>query len=233
MSGHSKWATTKRQKEEVDAKRSGLFTKLSKNISVAAREGTDPKMNFKLRIAIDKAKAASMPKDNIERAVARGSGAGGGQLERVLYEGFGPEGIAVMVEAVTDNKNRTFSEIKQYFSRNGGNLGSANSVGWMFELRGVIEISSALTDEQELVLIDAGLLEVRTHGEGQLLNTELSKLQAVKERAEKLGMTVVEASTGYVAKELLTPKKEEAVLAFLDGLDELDDVDSIYTNANI
>lgn len=233
MSGHSKWATTKRQKEVVDAKRSGLFTKLSKNISVAAREGTDPKMNFKLRIAIDKAKTASMPKDNIERAVARGSGAGAGQLERVLYEGFGPEGIAVMVEAVTDNKNRTFSDIKHYFSKNGGNLGSANSVGWMFKLHGVIELSSPLTNEQELTLIDAGLLEVRAHGDEQLLNTEPSKLQTVKELAEKMGLPVIEAATSYVAKELITPKKEETVLAFLDGLDELDDVDSIYTNANI
>lgn len=235
MSGHSKWATTKRQKEIVDSKRSSLFTKLSKNISIAAREGADPKMNFKLRIAIDKAKDASMPKDNIDRAIARGAGTdGGAQLERVLYEGYGPEGIAIMVETVTDNKNRAFSEVKHYFSKNGGNLGSSGAVAWMFDLRGIIHITEPkLTDEQELELIDAGLLDSRSDTDGTTLIANLDALQAVKEHAEKLGLTVKESSTAYLAKDLVKPSNEEAVLNFLDGLDELDDVDNLYTNADV
>lgn len=235
MSGHSKWATTRRQKEVVDSKRGSLFTKLSKNISVAAREGGDPKMNFKLRIAIDKAKEASMPKDNIDRAIARGAGTGdGAQLERILYEGYGPEGIAIMVEAITDNKNRAFSEVKHYFSKNGGNLGSGGAVGWMFDLRGIIRITETkLTEAQELELIDAGLLDANSDDEGTTLVTTLESLQSVKERAEKLGCTVTESSTAYLAKDMVKPAHEESVLNFLDGLDELDDVDTIYTNAEI
>jgi YebC/PmpR family DNA-binding regulatory protein len=235
MSGHSKWATTKRQKEIVDSKRSSLFTKFSKNISIAAREGADAKTNFKLRIAIDKAKEASMPKDNIDRAIARGAGTGTeAQLERVLYEGYGPEGIAIIVEAVTDNKNRAFSDVKHYFSKNGGNLGSGGSVAWMFDLRGIIRIAeTALTDEQELELIDLGLLDLQSDPEGSTLITTLDKLQSVKEGAEQLKLTVKDSSAAYLGKELVKPKNEEVVVKFLDGLDELDDVDTIYTNAEV
>ncbi len=235
MSGHSKWATTRRQKAVVDSKRSSLFTKLSKNISVAAREGADAKMNFKLRLAIDKAKEASMPKDNIDRAIARGAGTGdGAQLERVLYEGYGPEGIAIMVETITDNKNRAFSEVKHYFSKNGGNLGSSGAVAWMFDLRGIVRIAqTSVPDEHELELIDSGLLDLQSDSDGSTLITTLDKLQSVKESAEKLGLTVTESSTAYLGKDLIKPANEDVVVKFLDGLDELDDVDTIYTNAEV
>lgn len=235
MSGHSKWATTKRQKAVTDAKRSGLFTKLAKNISIAAREGTDPKMNFKLRMAIDKARDASMPKENIGRAIARGSGTGEGQkLERIVYEGFGPQKIAVIVETVTDNKNRTFSDLKHYFAKSSGSLGPANSVRWMFDLRGVIAVSQKqLTEVQELGLIDSGLLDTTKDADGITLICELEKLPAVKEHAEKLGLTITDAYAAYVAKERIKTTNKETLIEFLEGLDELDDVDSIYTNADL
>jgi YebC/PmpR family DNA-binding regulatory protein len=176
-----------------------------------------------------------MPKENIDRAVARGAGTGDGvQLERVLYEGYGPEGIAIMVETVTDNKNRAFSEVKHYFSKNGGNLGSGGAVAWMFDLRGIIQIAETkLTDMQELELIDAGLLDSANDPEGNTLIATLESLQSVKERAEKVGLTVKESSAAYLAKDMIKPAHEETVLAFLDGLDELDDVDTIYTNAEV
>ena len=234
MSGHSKWATTKRQKAAVDAKRSSLFTKFSKNISIAARDGADSTSNFKLRIAIDQARAVSMPKDNIERAIARGSGgSGGAQLEHILYEGYGPEGLALIVETITDNKNRTISEIKHYFSKNGGNLAGNGSVSWMFDERGVITVSDkALSEEQELALIDHGLLDVRRNG-GITLITERGKLQEAKETAETLGLTVGEASLAYMPKDSVSPKDSERLANFLDGLDDRDDVHTIYTNADI
>ena len=235
MSGHSKWATTKRQKATVDAKRSSLFTKLAKNISVAARDGADPKANFKLRIAVDKARAFSMPKENIERAIAKGSGTGeGARLESVLYEGFGPLGAAIMVEAVTDNKNRTVSEVKNVFSKHGGNLGGANSVGWMFDLRGIIIVTQpTLSDEQELTLIDKGVIDIQPDESGTTIITRLDALPAVKEEAEKLGLTISEASTGYVAKEKVHPTEEEKILSLLNALDDLDDVNNVYTNAEL
>ena len=234
MSGHSKWATTKRQKAAVDAKRSSLFTKFSKNISIAARDGADSTSNFKLRIAIDQARAVSMPKDNIERAIARGSGgSGGAQLEHILYEGYGPEGLALIIETITDNKNRTISEVKHYFSKNGGNLAGNGSVSWMFDERGVITVSDkALSEEQELALIDHGLLDVRKN-EGITLITERGKLQEAKEAAEALGLSVGEASLAYMPKDAVVPKDSERLTSFLDGLDDLDDVNTIYTNADI
>lgn len=235
MSGHSKWATTKRAKAIVDSKRSSLFTKLSKNISVAARDGADPKMNFKLRIAVDKAKEFSMPKDNIERAIARGAGTGEGvHLETVLYEGYGPGGVAIMVEVITDNKNRAFSEVKHLFSKQGGNLGSAGAVAWMFQPRGVITLKQpTITDEQELELIDLGVVDVLTDPEGATILTEPEALQKVRERCEQLGLSVTEATPSYIPKEKMPAQNESALISFLDALDDLDDVNNVYTNADI
>jgi YebC/PmpR family DNA-binding regulatory protein len=176
-----------------------------------------------------------MPKDNIDRAIARGAGTGdGAQLERVLYEGYGPEGIAIMVEAVTDNKNRAFSEVKHYFSKNGGTLGSSGAVAWMFDLRGLIRLAETeLHDDQELALIDAGLLDTASDADGTTLTTTLDALQAVKEKAEALKLTVKESLTSYIAKDVIRPTNEDTVLTFLEGLDELNDVDNLYTNADV
>lgn len=235
MSGHSKWATTKRQKAAVDAKRSSLFTKLSKNIAIAARDGADPTMNFKLRMAIDAAKGYSMPKDNIERAIARGSGKSGeGQLETALYEGFAPGGIAVLVEAITDNKNRTVSEVKNVFSKHGGNLGGAGAVAWMFVPRGIIRLKNTeVTEEQQLELIDAGLVDVAPDPDGATIICEFERLQACEEKSRAVGLTVEEAAGGYVAKEKIVPQNTEALTALLEALDDLDDVTNIHTNGDI
>lgn len=235
MSGHSKWATTKRAKASVDAKRSGLFTKLSKTIAVAAREGADPAMNFKLRMAIDKAKAMSMPKDNIERAVARGSGTDTGiALETLLYEGFGPDGVALMIQVVTDNKNRSSSEIKHVLADHGGNLGGSGSVAWMFDLRGIIRVrETTVSEPQELTLIDAGLLDSRKDDEGTTLIVSLEQLQKASEEAIRAGLTVEEASTGYIPKEHLHLDNDEKIIALLEAIDDLDDVENVYTNADI
>ena len=162
MSGHSKWATTKRAKEGKDAKRSSLFTKISKIISVAARDGADPEMNFKLRMAIDKAKTFSMPKENIDRAVKKGSGdSGETRIENYIYEGYGPGGVALILEVLTDNKNRSASNIKHIFSKFGGNMGAEGSVRWMFETKGQITLKqSQLTEEDELKIIEAGAEDI-------------------------------------------------------------------------
>lgn len=235
MSGHSKWSKIKRQKGASDTKRSNLFTKLAKNIAVAARNGTDPDMNFKLRMAIDKARSFSMPKDSIARAITRGSGKSEGEkLETAIYEGYGQGGVAIIAEVVTDNKNRTVSEIKHIFSKYNGNLASAGSVAWIFDLRGIITLKEAkLTEEQELALIDVGMLDLEHDDDGSTIITELDKLQPVEEAAKKKGLTVSETSIGYVAKEKIDPANEEKIITLLSALDDLDDVTNVYTNANV
>jgi len=234
MSGHSKWSKIKRQKGAKDAKRSNLFTKLSKNISVAARDGVDPTMNFRLRMAIDKARSFSMPKDSIERAIAKGGGDDGATLSTVLYEGFGPDGVALIIQVVTDNKNRTVSEIKHAFSKNGGNLGGSGSVAWMFDIRGVITIKEPkLSEDQELVLIDSGLIDVQPDESGATLIVEFDQLQKATEAVTEQGLTVEEATAAYIPKESITPENEEKIIQLLDALDDLDDVDNVYTNANV
>lgn len=235
MSGHSKWATTKRQKASTDARRSGLFTKLSKNITIAAREGADPNFNFKLRLAVDQAREASMPKDNIERAIVRGSGGlnGEGQLETMLYEGYGPEGVAVMVEAVSDNRNRTHHSVKHIFSDHGGSLANNGAVAWMFAFRGLITlVATSLTPEQELAVIDLGVLDILTDGQVHLI-TEAKDLQRVKEAVERLDLKVTDASVSYIPKDKTSIKNEAAMLAFLNALDDDPDVNNVYTNATI
>lgn len=235
MSRHSKWSTIKRQKAAADAKRSSVFTKLANAISLAARDGSDPTINFKLRMAIEKAKAFSIPKENIERAITRGSGTGrGGGLETVTYEGFGPSGIAIIVEAVTNNRNRTAAAVKHVFSQHGGNLAGSGSVAWMFNQRGIISIrETTLAEEQELALIDAGMVDTESDNENLAIITPLEDLQAVERVAREAGLTVLEASSGYVAKEKGQPENVEQLTALLEALDDLDEVSTIYTNAAI
>ncbi len=234
MSGHSKWATTKRAKEAKDAKRSNLFTKLSKNISVAARGGADPESNFKLRMAIDKAKAFSMPKDNIERAVKKGSGSGGeGQMESLLYEGYGPEGTALILEVITDNKNRTVSNLKHILAKYGGNLGSEGSVKWMFDIKGQIVLDkSRLTDDEELKVIEAGAEDI-IFDDKVIVITSLDDLEKVKDALLAQGFAADSSEIIYLAKDKIKLESEDKLINLLDALDDDDDVNNIYTNADI
>lgn len=233
MSGHSKWATTKHKKALVDAKKSSIFTKLAKIISVAARHGADPDMNFQLRMAVDKARAFSMPKDNIERAIAKGAGIGEqNNLEEIIYEGYGPEGVAIIIELVTDNKNRSASEIRHILSKSGGSLGASNSVLWQFERRGVIFLKdSELTDEQELLIIDAGADDIEKTEDGIMIITSMENLQKIQEKLK--GVVEIEnAELEYIPKNKVKMQNPEKLEKLIEALDENEDVNNFYTNAD-
>lgn len=232
MSGHSKWATTKHKKALVDAKKSSIFTKLAKIISVAARNGADPDMNFQLRMAIDKARAFSMPKENIERSIAKGAGIGEqNNLEEITYEGYGPEGVAIIIELVTDNKNRSASEIRHILSKTGGTLGASNSVLWQFERRGVIYLKNIeLSDEQELVIIDAGADDIEKTEDGIIILTSMENLQKTQEKLKDI-VEIENAEIEYVAKNKVKMKNPEKLEKLIEALDENDDVNNFYTNA--
>ncbi|MBT4209648.1 MAG: YebC/PmpR family DNA-binding transcriptional regulator [Candidatus Komeilibacteria bacterium] len=235
MSGHSKWSTIKRAKEGKDAKRSNLFTKLSKNIAVAARDGADPEMNFKLRMAIDKARSLSMPKDNIERAIKKGSGDDdSARIESYLYEGYGPGGVALIVEILTDNKNRSVSNLKHILTKHGGNLGGDGSVQWMFATKGQISLDKAsLNDDEEMQIIEAGAEDIDTSDEKIKVITALDNLEAVKNKLQESSFEVESSEMIYLAKEKVVPTKEEQLLNLMNSLDDDDDVNNIYTNAEI
>jgi YebC/PmpR family DNA-binding regulatory protein len=237
MSGHSKWHNIKLKKGKVDAQRGAVFTKISKEIILAAKNGSpDPEANYRLKMAVEKARAANMPQDNIKRAIARGSGADGEKLiEEIRYEGYGPAGVAVIVDAATDNRNRTASEIRFIFSRNEGTLGETGSVGWMFEQRGLIEVDPAGASEDALtekVLVD-GVIDLR-FGEPTEIVTEPASLMAVKDALEAVGVRVRSAQLVMEAKQTARPSVAETdkVLAFLDALDEHEDVQHVYSNAD-
>ncbi len=239
MSGHSKWATTKRAKFATDAKKSAIFTKISKAITVAAREkGGDPESNFSLRLAIEKAKAANMPKDNIEKAIKRGTGElQGAAIEQLIYEGYGPGKVAVIIVCLTDNKNRTASNIKHLFTKAGGAMGGPNSVSWQFEKKGVIridneELKSKDMEELELKIIDLGAQDIKKTAEELIIYTKLEDLQKVSNGLEAISIKVEYAEPEYVAKETIEISKEdqEKLDKFLEALDEDEDVDNYYTN---
>jgi len=235
MSGHSKWATTKRQKEVTDSKRSGLFTKLAKFITIAARDGGDPEANFKLRMAIDRAKKFSLPKDNIERAIKSGTGELKGEImEEITYEAYGPEGVALLVETITDNKNRTVGEIKHALSKHGGNLSGSGSVLWMFERKGVIYLETNKVDEgQELIIIDAGAEDIITSEDGVVIYTKDSDLNLVKQKIESANLSINDTGIEFIAKDEVSPPDTEKIVRLIEALDDLDDVQNVYTNANI
>ncbi|PWB38867.1 MAG: YebC/PmpR family DNA-binding transcriptional regulator [Parcubacteria group bacterium] len=234
MSGHSKWATTKRAKAVVDAKRSSLFTKLTKNIMVAAREGVDPEMNFRLRIAVDKARVFNMPKDNIERAIKKGSGTGDGQtIETLLYEAYGPEGVALLIELLTDNKNRAASNIKHLLAKHNGKLGGEGSVRWMFEAKGqIILAQNKLTEDEELAVIEAGAEDVLNEEPIRII-AQISDLEKVKNNIQDQGFKIESSELTYLAKEKITPHDPDKLLSLLNDLDDDDDVNNIFTNADI
>jgi len=237
MSGHSKWATTHRQKEIVDAKRGAIFTKLANVISIAAKTGGDPDANPSLRAAIDKARSANMPKDNIERAIKKGTGElAGDQIEELYYEGIVPPGIQVIVKCVTDNKNRSGASVRHSFTKIGGAFGA---VMWNFSQLGVIRVSheeikthKISNEELELELIDFGMLDFRAEEEGLSIFSEIKDLQKIKEFLEGKGLKVESADIEYVAKDKM--KLEEADQAKIDKLmeelEDNEDVSDYYSN---
>ena len=242
MSGHSKWSTIKRQKGAADAKRGALFTKLARNISLAAKEGGggDPDMNFRLRIAIDQAKSNNMPQDNILRAVRRGTGEGGEGMEdlsAVTYEGYAPGGGAILVQALTDNRNRTASEIRSAFNKGGGNLGESGCVAWNFDSRGVITLEiddETAADELSLAAIDADADDVKFEDGILEVYTSPENLLSVKSALESEGAMPASADVAMVPKTVvpLENRAAEQTLRLLDILEELDDVQKAYTNAD-
>jgi YebC/PmpR family DNA-binding regulatory protein len=238
MSGHSKWSQIKRQKGAADAKRGAAFTKLGRELVVAAKQGgPDPAANFRLRLAVQRAREANMPADTIERAIKRATGGGeGGDLDEVTYEGYGPGGIAIMVEAMTDNRNRTAASIRSIFDRGGGNLGQSGSVSFQFKAQGVITIKVDRThssDEIELAAIDAGAADVED-GDGEVrIVTERSDLEAVRRTLAEAGMEVTSAELTLEPENTveLDDAKSVQALKLLDKLDADDDVQKVYTNA--
>jgi len=241
MSRHSKWSKIKHQKGAEDAKRGVLFARLAKNITLAAREGGsgDPKMNFKLRLAIDQARAVNLPKENIERAIQKGLGASAeGQIERVQYEGFLPGGAAIIIDSMTDNRNRTSSVIKSLLSKYGGNMGLPNSVAWMFEKKGVVKISNYKNlipnlEEFQLKMIDAGAEDFETEDEELTIYTTPENLQKIRDQLEKENINPDYAETEFVPKEKMeisNPAQKEKIEELFNELDDNEEVNNYYTN---
>ena len=239
MSGHSKWHTIKHKKGAADAKRGRVFTKLIKEITVAARVGGgDPEGNPRLRTVILAAKAANMPKDNIEKAVKKGTGElPGVSYEEVAYEGYGPGGVAVYVQALTDNRNRTLPEIRHLFSKYGGNLGESNCVSWMFEKKGYIVVAKDKATEEALleVVLDAGGDDVRDDGENWEVLTPQDRLHAVHEALGGKGIAATSAEVSMVPKNTvkIEGKKAQQLLSMMEALEEHDDVQNVWANFDI
>ena len=241
MSGHSKWSSIKHRKGAADAKRGQLFSKLSRAIIVAAKEGgPDPAGNLALQNAIEKARSYSMPKDNIDRAIAKGSGADaeGSNFDTVLYEGYGPEGVAVLVEALTDNRNRTASEVRHQFTKHGGNLGTTGAVAWQFDRRGVVVVAADGADEEALLLTaaDAGAEDVEHDGTSFVVTVPPEALTAVREAVEAAGFAVQSAELSMVPKTTIAIEAESTarkLLRLIEGLEESDDVQDVYANFDI
>jgi YebC/PmpR family DNA-binding regulatory protein len=243
MSGHSKWAQIKRQKGVNDARRGQLFTRLGRELVVAVREGggPDPEANFRLRMAVQRARDANMPLDNIERTIKRAAGGGeGASFEEITYEGYAPGGAAIMVQAMTDNRNRTVAEVRNVFNKNGGNMGEAGCVDWIFEQKGVIEVALDGHDPDELALeaIDAGAEDVDEASEGDetmTLYTEPSQMDTVRKALEAKKLVLKRAESTLVPKTKidLDEKASLQTLRLMDRLEDLDDVQNVYTNAEI
>lgn len=237
MSGHSKWSTIKRAKGANDAKRGAVFTKIGNQIAIAAREGADPTMNTSLAMAIEKAKAANMPMANIQRAIDRVQDKNAAQLDEVIYEGYGQGGVAIIVEAATDNKNRTYPDVRHAFSKNGGNIAEPGSVAFQFNRKGQITIAyEGDADEALLAALDAGAEDAQ-EAEGKLyVYTDPKELHAVREKLIAAGMTVEGAELVYEAHSTITIEDAETarkVMKLMDALDDLDDVVATHANFDI
>ena len=239
MSGHSKWASIKHKKAATDARRGQLFTKLARAVSVAAREGGgDPDANFTLAAAIQKARDYSMPKDSIQRAIDRGTGAGadGETIERVVYEGYGPAGVAVLAEALTDNRNRTSADLRHIFDKNGGSLGEPGSVAWVFEKRGVVMVDADRYTEDDLIAaIDAGAEDVSPEEDSLKVISAAEDLAAVREALESSGIEIESAELTMEPKNVVEVGERDAtaVMRLMEALDDHDDVEAVHANFDI
>jgi YebC/PmpR family DNA-binding regulatory protein len=241
VSGHSKWSSIKHKKGAADAKRGKLFSKLSRAIIVAAKEGgPDPATNLALQNAVEKARSYSMPKDNIERAIAKGGGASGdgATFDSVVYEGYGPEGVAVLVEALTDNRNRTAADVRHLFAKHGGNLGASGVVAWQFERRGIVLVAADGVDEDELMLAAAegGADDIELDGSTFQVSATPEALTAVREAIEAAGFDVETAELSLVPKTTVAIEDEATarkVIGLVEGLEENDDVQEVYANFDI
>lgn len=236
MSGHSKWSTIKRQKGAKDAARGAVFTKLGNAIAVAARSGPDPDMNFSLRLAIDKAKAANMPLANIQRSIDRGSGKlGGAQIQEVMYEGYGPGGVAILVECATDNINRTYPEVKAAFSKHGGNIAEKGAVAFQFDRKGMIRVNGS-GDDLMLQAIEAGAQDMHEEGEESVIYTDPKELAKVRTNLQSAGIEILEAELTYVPNNTVEVKDKETaakIMRLMDALESIDDVSTTHTNFDI
>jgi len=241
VSGHSKWSTIKHKKGAADAKRGKLFSKLSRAIMVAAKEGgADPATNLALQNAVEKARSYSMPKDNIERAIARGAGtdADAASFETVIYEGYGPEGVAVLVEALTDNRNRTASDVRHTFAKHGGNLGTTGAVAWLFERRGIVLVEGETIDEDELFLAAAegGADDVERDGSVFQVSSAPEELSAVREAIEAAGIAVASAELTMIPKTTVEVAEESTakkLIRLIEALEDNDDVQDVSANFDI
>ena len=238
MSGHSKWASIKHQKGVTDARRGQLFTKLTREIIIASREGgSNPETNFRLRLAVQKARDNNMPTDNIERSIKKGSGElEGGSLAEVILEGYGPSGTAILVNALTDNRNRTIQEVRSAFTRHGGSLGESGCVAWIFDSKGVITIKADNLDADELALsaIDAGAEDVKVESDYVEVYTRPEELETVRTALEQQNLPIASSELSMVPKTLvqLDEKAATQALKLLDKLEEIDDVQNVFSNAD-
>jgi len=242
MSGHSKWSSIKHKKAAVDAKKGKAFTQVANLIAMTARKGGgDARMNFSLRLAIDKAKTVNMPTANIDRAIKRGTGEGGGsRIEEVVYEGYGPSGTAVLVEAATDNKNRTVSEVRAAFTKSGGSLGGAGSVVYLFNQKGQLTLSDKdqklSKDERELAILDSGADDFEEIEDQIIIYTKPNKLATVKDNLEQAGAKIELAELAFIPKtevKISDLEKAKSVLKLMDILERLDDVVAVHSNFDI
>jgi DNA-binding regulatory protein, YebC/PmpR family len=235
MSGHSKWSTIKRQKGAADAKRGAIFTKIGNQIAIAARSGTDPTLNSSLALAIEKAKAANMPAVNIQRAIDRIADKSAAQLKEVTYEAYGPGGIGIIIEAATDNNNRTFPEIRTALTKNGGTMAESGSVAFQFSRLGVIHVD-AVGEEALLIVLDAGASDAVDDEEEIIVYTDPKTLSSVRQKIVDAGLKVTDAGLEYVPNNKITMDDEDKqgkVLKLLEALDDLEDVSAVFTNADV
>jgi YebC/PmpR family DNA-binding regulatory protein len=235
MSGHSKWSTIKRQKGVKDAARGAVFTKLGNAIAIAARSGTDPDMNFSLRLAMDKAKAANMPAANIQRAIDRVKDKNAAQLQEVLYEGYGPGGVAILVEVATDNINRTYPEVRLAFSKHGGNIAEKGAVAFQFDHKGIIRVK-ATGDDFMLEALDAGAEDVQEEDGESIVYTAATDLAKVRDTLKAAGKEITEAELTYVPNntiEITDADTAGKIMRLMDALEEVDDVQNTHVNFDI